>query len=170
MDANRADATEALRDGSADLAIMGRAPAGLSAEARVFGENRLLLLCAPSHELAGSSPKLDEVASSPFLLREKGSGTRAAIEQLFASQGLELQRTMVLGSNSAVLAAVREGLGLAVMPEIAAQEHIRNGDLVELDAPQFPMLRQWHIVWLTARPPSSPATAFMAMLSDAEEP
>ncbi len=166
MVANRADATDALREGAADLAIMGRPPAGLGAEAQVFGENRLLLLCGPTHALAGTAPTLDEIAAHPFLMREQGSGTRAAIEQMFAAEGLELQRTMVLGSNMAVLAAVGEGLGLAVMPEIAAERFIARGEVIELRAPHFPMVRQWHIVWLSTRPPSAPASAFIAMLSD----
>lgn len=165
MVANRADATEVLRDGSADLAIMGRPPARLGAEDRRFGDNRLVLVCSSNHELATTSPGLREIASMPFLLREQGSGTRAAIEELFASEGLELAHTMVLGSNNAVLAAVREGLGLAIMPEIASAGSIEAGEVVQLDVSPFPVVRGWHMVWLTTRPPSSPATAFMAMMA-----
>ena len=165
MVANRGDAAEVLRDGSADLAIMGRPPAGLGAEDLRFAENRLVLVCSSSHELAGTSPELAEIASRPFLLREHGSGTRVAVQELFASEGLELGHTMVLGSNNAILAAVREGLGLAILPEIAAAGSIEAGEVVELDVSPFPILRAWHIVWLTTRPPSAPATAFMAMMA-----
>jgi LysR family transcriptional regulator, low CO2-responsive transcriptional regulator len=165
MVANRADATESLREGVADLAIMGRPPAGLSAENRRFGENRLLLLCGPDHPLADTKPSFDALAATPFLLREQGSGTRAAIEELFNAADLELRQTMVLGSNLAVLAAVREGLGIAVVPEIAAADSLRNGEVVELDVPSFPMFREWHLVWLSTRPLSTPASAFMAMMT-----
>ena len=166
MVANRADATEALRDGTADLAIMGRPPAGLPAEATVLAENRLQLLCSPEHDLVGTSPTLSELVDRPFLLRESGSGTRAAVEQVFASRGLELQRTMVLGSNSAVLASVQVGLGLAVVPAVAGTDHVVAGRLVELITPEFPLQRHWHIVWLTTRSMSSPAAAFMTILVD----
>ena len=165
MVANRADATEVLRDGSADLAIMGHPPAGLGAKDQRFGDNRLVLVCSSSHELAATRPGLPEIALRSFLLREQGSGTRATIEELFASEGLELTHTMVLGSNNAVLAAVREGLGLAIMPEVAVAEGIDDGGIVVLDTAPFPILRSWHIVWLTTRPPSSPAAAFMAMMT-----
>jgi len=168
MVANRADATEALRAGAADLAVMGRPPVGLGAEAIEFGDNRLPLLCAPDHPLVGTAPELRDIAASPFLIREAGSGTRAAIEQLFADHDLELTQTMVLGSNAAVLAAAREGLGLAVVPQIAAAEHLDRGELVELQVPYFPMLRRWHVVWLTSRPLSSPAVAFVDTLSGSE--
>lgn len=164
MVANRADATEVLRDGSADLAVMGRPPASLRTEHRKCGQNRLLVLCSASHELAGSSVDLPEIVSRPFLLREKGSGTRAAIEELFESEGLELADLMVLGSNSAVVAAMREGLGIAIMPEIAVADCIENGEIVVLSVPLFPMIREWHLVWLTERPPSTPTSAFMAMM------
>ncbi len=164
MVANRADATECLREGQADLAIMGRPPAGLVAENRRFDENRLLLLCGASHELAGTTPDIEAIAKSPFLLRENGSGTRAAIEELFASEDLELRQTMVLGSNLAILAALREGLGVAAMPEIAAARGIESGEVVELEVSLFPLVREWHVVWLSTRPLSAPAAAFTEMM------
>ena len=110
--------------------------------------------------------KGDIAAEMVDYLREHGSGTRVAIEEVFASEGLELANTMVLGSNNAILAAVREGLGLAIMPEIASAASIEANEVVELDVRPFPILRHWHIVWLTTRPPSSPAAAFMAMMAE----
>ncbi len=164
MVANRADATEYLRDGRADIGIMGRSPVGLAAESRCFGENRLLLVCAATHPLASAVPDIAAVARTPFLEREKGSGTRAAIEEIFASVDLELRQTMVLGSNSAILASVRQELGIAVMPEIAVAASIQNGELVELEVPPFPVSREWHLVWLSTRPLSRPASVFTAMV------
>ncbi|MGE4566357.1 MAG: LysR substrate-binding domain-containing protein, partial [Acidimicrobiales bacterium] len=73
--ANRVDATEVLRSGAADLAIMGRPPTGLPAETHVFGPNPLSLVCSPDSPFSEASPSLEEVAASTFLVREQGSGT-----------------------------------------------------------------------------------------------
>src|SRR5690606_32286873 len=45
-------------------------------------------------------------AKEPFLLREPGSGTRAACERLFAEHGMSLKVRMVLGSNEAIKQAI----------------------------------------------------------------
>lgn len=166
MVANRADATEVLRDGSADLAVMGRAPASINSNSRQFGENLLRVVCSAGHALAASSVDLQKIASTSFLLREEGSGTRAAIEEIFEAEGLELKDTMVLGSNSAIVAALREGLGVAIMPEIVVADCIETGEIVELKVPSFPLMREWHLVRLSERHPSAPTSAFMAMMCD----
>ena len=163
--ANRANAIAPLRDGSADLAIMGRPPEGIGAEAKPFLTNRLILLGAPSDKLSSTLSDLAAVSEATLLMREQGSGTRAAVEQLFASKGVEIRRTMVLGSNAAVVAAVRQGLGVAVLPEIAVADDVAQGRLVRIDVPGFPLARQWHVVWLEERYLSSPARAFISELS-----
>jgi DNA-binding transcriptional LysR family regulator len=163
--ANRAAAIGPLSDGWADLAVMGRPPANVPLEAQAFLPNRLILACAPEHPLAGGTSDLGKVAEATMLIREPGSGTRAAVEQVFASAGLDLRRTLEIGSNAAVIAALHERLGISVLPEIAIANDLAAGHLVSVDAPGFPLEREWHILRRADAYLSAPAKAFIEQLT-----
>lgn len=163
--ANRAASIGPLTEGWADLAVMGRPPPNLPLVATPFLANRLVLVASPDHPLAHRGTDLAEVAGATMLIREPGSGTRAAVEAAFASADLDLARTMEIGSNAAVIAAVREGLGVAVLPEVAIISDLRAGRLVTVDAPGFPLEREWYVVRLAAGYLSAPARAFTEQLT-----
>jgi len=170
MVTNRSQARGPLADGTIDLAVMGRPPAGLDLHAEPLLENRLHLVCAPNHPLA-EADAIDALATATLLVREEGSGSRAAVEEALGAQGIEPRR-MTLGSNTAVRAAARSGLGYAVMPEMAVAEDLEAGRLVSVPLPGFPLSRRWHVVWRADRTLSAPAEAFRVALMDwaAERP
>jgi DNA-binding transcriptional LysR family regulator len=163
--ANRAAAIGWLTEGWADVAIMGRPPSNLPLVAEPFLPNRLVLVCAPGHALAHRTLDLADVAKETMLIREQGSGTRAAVEAVFASADLELAWTMEIGSNAAVIAAAREGLGVAVLPEVAVASDLRTERLRSVDAPGFPLEREWHVLRLATGYLSGPARAFINQLT-----
>lgn len=136
---NRTTVWEALRDHEADLVVAGRPP--LDAPGMVLGTAaNTLVLVGP----AGSTGRSD-LASTTWLLREDGSGTREATEELLTSLALR-PATMILGSNGAIERAVGEGLGVALVPLAVARAAIADGSIVVLDCPGTPMERPWHLV------------------------
>jgi DNA-binding transcriptional LysR family regulator len=162
MVTNRSQARGPLADGTMDLAVMGRPPAGIDLHAEPFLVNPLHLVCAPDHPVA-QAHSVEALATTTLLVREEGSGSRAAVEEALASRGIE-PRTMTLGSNTAVRAAARSGLGYAVMPELAVADDLGSGRLVSVRLPGFPLRRRWHVVWRGDRPLSAPAEAFRTEL------
>ncbi len=148
-----------------DLYILGTVPEGLDAEWRPYAENPLVLVAAPDHPLAGRrglTPR--DVAHEPFILREPGSGTRAATERFFAENGISPPVTMELGAGEAVQEAVRTGLGLSVLSRGAAELELATGRLVALDMAGFPILRHWHVAWPRGKRLSPAAQAFLEVL------
>lgn len=157
--ANRAAVRRLLRDDpNLDLAVMGRPPAGIAVEAEPFLANRLHLVRAPDLSVEG-----DVLESVTLLLREPGSGTRAAVEEVLAAEGHH-PRTMTIGSNPALRAAVVRGLGVAVLPELVVAADLERGTLVTVSAPGFPLLRWWHVVRRVDRRLTAPARAFTEVL------
>src|SRR5438270_8498736 len=78
---NRAALVEALMNNRIDMAIVGRVPDDIPVVIEPFAPNELVLVAAPTHRLAYRvSVPLEELAKEHFLLREIGSGTRAALE------------------------------------------------------------------------------------------
>lgn len=167
--ANRASVRVALEDGNVDMVIAGRPPSLDGLVTEPFLSNLLVPIAAPQHELVGQTHlPLERLADESFLLREMGSGTRAALEEMFEIKGLPLKTTMVLGHVEAIKQAVAAGLGISVLSSVAVQREVRHGTLAILNVDQFPIQRRWYIARLTHRPLSASADAFITFLRDYE--
>jgi len=161
---NREQLLASLADNLADLYILGQPPEDIEVVARPFMCNPLVVLAAPDHPLAGQQDiPLARLAREPWLLREPGSGTRAAVERLFAEHGLELRPRMALGGNEAIKQAILAGLGISVLsthsltlnaPDQFAMLHVQG----------FPICRQWYAVHPAGRQLSVVAAAFLDFL------
>lgn len=156
--ANRDAVIRQLADNVADLAIMGLPPQGSDMLAEIFLPNPLVPIVSPLHPLAHSKKiKPPQLAQETFLLREKGSGTRAVVERFFDSHGLPLPHYMEMDTNEAIKQSVQAGLGIGIISRHAIEMELETGRLAVLDAEGFPILRHWHIVQRKDKRPS-PAT------------
>ncbi|MGI8754664.1 MAG: LysR family transcriptional regulator [Acidimicrobiales bacterium] len=141
---NRATVWDALRGLDVDLVVAGRPPSSI--DGLVLGRaTNALVVVGPPPVPPSARAAMELLASSTWLLREEGSGTRAATDGLLASLDLD-PPTMVLGSNGAVEAAVVGGFGVAVLPVGAIAPRLDDGSLVGIDCPGTPLDRPWHLV------------------------
>ncbi len=165
--ANRAEVRACLLAGEVDLVIAGRPPAIEGLVAEPFLPNPLVAVASPDHVLA-TQPLvlLARLADEVFLLREVGSGTRAAVEELFEVAGLPLKIGMVLGHVEAIKRAVAAGLGVSVLSEVAVRREVRYRTLVVLQVEHFPIQRRWYIARLADRPLSASAAEFIEFLRE----
>ncbi len=161
---NREQLLASMDDNLADLYILGQPPEDADVIARPFMCNPLVILARPDHPLAGKDDiALAELAKEPWLVREEGSGTRAAVERLFAEEGLEFRPRMALGSNEAVKQAILADLGIAVM---STQSLVLNApdQFAILKAKGFPICRQWYVVYPAGRQLSAVTRNFVDFL------
>ena len=164
---NRADVRASLLEGEVDLAIAGRPPALNGLVAEPFLANPLVAVAAPEHKLVGlKQVPLARLGDEVFLLREVGSGTRAAIEELFEVAGIPLKVGMVLGHIEAIKQAVAAGLGVSVLSEVAVRREVRCGTLAILDVEQFPIKRRWYIARLAERALNANSAEFIEFLHE----
>ena len=86
---NRETLLQQLTENVVDLVVMGQPPKDLELEAGTFMDNPLVVIAPPEHPLAKvkniPTKRLEEEV---FLTRERGSGTRSAIERFFKQQPL----------------------------------------------------------------------------------
>jgi DNA-binding transcriptional LysR family regulator len=161
---NREEVLSRLAAGLEDLYILGQPPEGLAATAIPFLENPLVVLAAPDHPLAKKRDiPLARLAEEPWLLREPGSGTRKAVERLFAEHGLALAARMELGSNEAIKQAVLAGLGISVLSRHTLTLHSPDQFAI-LDAAGFPIRRRWYAVYPAGRLRTVVARTFLDFL------
>lgn len=137
---------ERLFAGEADVAVAGPHPdTGLQMEP--FMDDQLVVIASPDHRLAGQTGVgLQELSKEPMLLREPGSGTRAAVERIFAEHDLPLHGAMELSRNGAIKQVAEAGLGVAVISRAAISLELVTGTLAMLDVAGFPIVRAWHII------------------------
>jgi LysR family transcriptional regulator, low CO2-responsive transcriptional regulator len=162
---NRASLVEAIFNNRVELAVMGSVPDDAPVEIEPFAFNPLVLVAAPTHRLAGlKNVPIEELGREHFLLREQGSGTRAALEKALEDAGLPLQVSMQVGNNSAIKQGVTAGLGIALISRVAIDMELETNRLVILDVEGFPIIRQWRLVHVKDKYLSATARAFKSFL------
>lgn len=158
---NRETLLRQLEANEKDLVIMGRPPQGSDLEATPFMENPLVVIAAPGHSLAALKQiPLSRLVEETFVLRERASGTRTAIERFFSAQGIVLTSSMEMTSNEAIKQAVRAGLGLGIVSLHTVPLELETGRLRVLDVQDFPILRHWYVVHRRDKRLSTAAQSF----------
>ncbi|HEY7060213.1 MAG TPA: LysR family transcriptional regulator [Chloroflexota bacterium] len=130
-------------------------------EFRPFAVDALVLVAPPGHPLAGPGPVApDALRHYAFVLREEGSGTRAAAERVLEQAGVTgLNVATVLGSSEGVKRAVAAGAGLAFISACSLGGADSPG-LVVVPLRGVTMRRQLYVVMARERPPGRLAEAF----------
>jgi len=164
---NRAEMAQQLEGHGCDLVIMGRPPPGLDVAEAAFARHPLVFIAAPDHPLAlRRRLSLRELAQERLIIRERGSGTRATLEDLFDDQGLELRVAMEASSNETIKQAVMAGMGLSFISAHTIALEVQTGRLAVLPVAATPVMRDWHALHQTQRRLSPSAAAFLAFLLD----
>ena len=162
---NREAVLAALADNRTDLAITGQPPDTANITSQYFMDNPLVVIAAPSHPLVKLGPiSLKQLESETLVLRESGSGTRAAVERYFNSHGAMYRPGCELSTNEAIKQAVQAGLGLGIVPIQTIELELETARLVVLPVEGFPLIRQWFIVHRSDKRLSAAAQAFLTLL------
>ena len=162
---NRLMLIDALMNNRIEMAVMGVVPDDMPVEIEPLAYNPLVLVSAPTHRLAGiKNVAIEELGREHFLLREPGSGTRAALETALRDAGVPLHVSMEVGNNSAIKQGVAAGLGIALISQVAIDMELETNRLVILDVEGFPIIRQWRLVHVKDKYLSATAKAFKSFL------
>jgi DNA-binding transcriptional LysR family regulator len=162
---NRENILGMLSRSEIDLVIMGRAPTTLDCEATPFATNPLGIVCAPDHPLARRKRlSIDTLKDYEFVVREQGSGTRAAMERLFAQHDLPLKVVMEMPSNETIKQAVMAGMGLSFLSLRTVRHELAAGHLALVDISGMPIVGKWYVTHLSHKKLSPAAKSFKSFL------
>jgi DNA-binding transcriptional LysR family regulator len=155
---NRENVLGLLARNEADLVVMGRAPTDLDCEASAFATNPLAIVAAPNHALVRRKQlPFSALADYKFVVREEGSGTRAAMERLFAQHQTPLQVEMEMPSNETIKQAVMAGMGLSFLSMRTLRHELASGHIALVDVQGLPPPGHWYVTHLRTKK-LSPAT------------
>ncbi|HET7753363.1 MAG TPA: LysR substrate-binding domain-containing protein [Anaeromyxobacteraceae bacterium] len=158
---NREIVVQLLESNSVDLAIMGQSPKEVGTVASPFAAHPLVVVAPPDHPLARKRRvPLAALADETFLVRERGSGTRAAMEGFFAQHGIAARIGMEMSSNETIKQAVIAGLGLSFISEHTIGLELAARQLALVRAEGLPVMRHWNVVHRAEKRLSPAADAF----------
>jgi DNA-binding transcriptional LysR family regulator len=158
---NRQRLLEALSANDTDLVIMGKPPSTMELVAESFMDNPLVVIAPPGHPLAREKRiPLERLQGETFLVREKGSGTRSAMERFFVEHGISLSSAMEMSSSEAIKQGVEAGLGFGLLSLHTLEMELALKRLVILDVDKLPILRKWYIMHRAGKRLSAVAQSF----------
>ncbi|MFG2787713.1 LysR family transcriptional regulator [Streptomyces sp. NPDC048419] len=159
---NSAAVAEQLLSGQADLGFVEGVDVPHGLDSAVIARDRLIVVTAPAHAWARRRKALaaSELAATPLILREKGSGTRQVLD---AALGGLARPLIELSSTTAVKAAVVSGAGPAVLSELAVGEELAMRRLVRVPVEGVALARDLRAVWPTGHRPAGPARELLSL-------
>lgn len=92
----------------------------------------------------------NELKREEFVIREKGSGTKAAGESLEKKLGLEPEKVRVIAevqTTETLKRVVAEGVGIAFVSSIAVRDYLEQGKLLAFEFPEIANERQLYLLW-----------------------
>ncbi|TDU79121.1 LysR family transcriptional regulator [Streptomyces sp. KS 21] len=138
-------------------------PEGL--DSAVIAQDRLVVAVAPGHAWARRTRGVEaaELAATPLILREWGSGTRQVLDAALAGSGGLAQPLLELASTTAVKAAAVSGAGPCVLSELALGDELAARRLVEVPVSGAALGRALRAVWPVGARPAGPARDLLSL-------
>jgi DNA-binding transcriptional LysR family regulator len=110
--------------------------------------DELVVFCAPTHELANlAKVTLAQLLQQPWILREKGSGTRETFDRAFHGHQSNLKIRLELEHTEAIKRAVESGLGIGCISRLALKDAFKRGSLVPISTPNLDLGRFFYFLW-----------------------
>ena len=167
------DVDFANTDRVADGVESGRAELGLvewnverpALTTELLDEDEMVIVVGRNHHWAGGQHLTSsQFAAAHWIVRELGSGTRAAFDGMMARAGVTPEATriaMVLPGNEALLWVVEAGLGATLVSRDVARAHISAGLLAVANAPS--VKRSFYLLRHKERHRTKAAERFLAL-------
>ena len=130
-----------------------------------FLTDEFVLINPPGHPLAKlCRVSLKQIENVPLILREKGSLTRAIIEETFRAAGMPCHCMMEIETTEGLKRAVAEGLGCSFVPRCSIQTEVKTGVLAYARIRRSPMKREFRVIMHKDKSLSGPIKPFLDLL------
>ena len=112
-------------------------------------EDELLLVVAPNHPVLQENGEFISpvrLTKANWLLRERGSGTREALEQALLPHIAQLKSSLEFNDHEAIKQSAVQGLGIACLSRTVVRDMLDAGKLVELKTPFGKLVRRFSLL------------------------
>lgn len=146
---NSARVIDGVRRGEAQLGFIETPAPATGLRTRRIASDELVVVAAADHPWARRSAiTARELAATPLVVRERGSGTRDAMERALGDRGVLVgEPAAELPTSAAIRTAVIQGLAPAVLSVLTVREDIQYGYLVRVPLEDVRIVRELRAVW-----------------------
>ena len=128
-------------------------------------EDELVIVCAASHPILHGNPQhkvaLEDLQNALWLLREPGSGTQEAVEQVLLPHLHQLRPAAEFSNSEAIKHAAAAGLGLACLSRTIVARFLTRGELVEVSTSLPKLTRRFFLIYQRNKTLSPQLTGFL---------
>jgi DNA-binding transcriptional LysR family regulator len=157
--------SEWVEEGRVEIGVVGARPGSRALTARELMADEMVIVVPADHPWnRRAAVTLADVRSQPLILRERGSGSRDALERALLAAGTDLGAFRIageMGSTQAVKQAVRAGVGIALISKLAVEDECRARLLWCVKVRDLNVARSFHLVTHRDRTRSPLAQAFL---------
>lgn len=163
-----ADIVNRVLTGECEVGIVGSRIEDNRLEYSEFVKDELIIIASPGYQMARKGGiTASALASIPFVMRERGSGSRMTIEKRLLEMGVDpagINVVAEMGSTEAVKQAVKAGLGVSLVSSMAVTEDLRHKTLKVVPFRGKRFLRSFYISSHRGRTMSPIGQAFLDFL------
>lgn len=163
-----------LEEGRVEVGVVGARPASRALESKELMADELVVVVPATHAWATRrTATLTDLQKEPMIVRERGSGSREALEHALHEAGLSLARLRMvgeMGSTQAVKQAVRAGIGIALVSKRAVEDECRAGLLACVKVKDLRVARAFYLATHRDRSRSPLAQAFVDFVESQPPP
>ncbi len=162
--------TRVVRDvlnGTVELGVLAFPEAKRGLNITPMPDNRFVLIAPPDHKLAGRTKvKVSDLNGEDFVHFERDVPTRKAMDRIFRTNGVEVNKVAEFDNIETIKRAVEVGFGLAIVPEPAVTEAKRAGTLAVIQLAEKYWVRSVGVIHRSDRNLSLAAKKFVELLAD----
>jgi DNA-binding transcriptional LysR family regulator len=168
---NVGDTVKTINDilsGAVELGIVGaRTGDKRIAQEKTITDDLRLIIPATHKWAKRNSVGMNDLLTEPFIIREKGSGTLASLDNSLKEKGKHISELNVvaeLGSTEAVVQGIKGLIGVSILSPIAVSDELNAGTLKALTVKGIDLKRSFFLTWHKDRSLSPLGRAFMEFL------
>ena len=148
-----------------EIGVVSFRPADQNITAVPVGTDELALIVSPDHPLAGKGlVSVRELGAEAFIAHNVPSPYRERVVKTFEKYKTPLNISMEMPTLEATKRLVEMGMGVALMPRLAAQTEISRNELVGLSVREMRLERKLHLIYRKGATLSHAAKAFLRVV------
>ena len=163
--------TKVVRDvlnGTVELGVLAFPEARRGITVVQMPAHRLVLICPADHKFAKRSQvRTKELNGMDFVLFERDTPTRKATDRILKDHGVEVKKIAEFDNIETIKRAVQVGFGLAILPQPAVSDELRNGQLAVVKLAEKEWTRPVGVIYRSDRNLSLAAKKFVHLLEEA---